>query len=196
MAEVRGKKKTTTSSTKKRVNQTTNKKRTTTKRKPKKKTFKDYVTSTSFLLGVFIVLLVTVIILGSIVIQKNKEVENEVKANISIPVCEKNINSGSSIDSASLKTEGEYIFKIKNYHQDVINQEELEYSIIIQNESGTSIFVSEYENDENLMVDQNATMIEGLKLKKGEKEEKLFKVKLLDSTNVEDNKMITITVKS
>ena len=196
MAEVRGKKKTTTSSTKKRVNQTTNKKRTTTKRKPKKKTFKDYVTSTSFLLGVFIVLLVTVIILGSIVIQKNKEVENEVKANISIPVCEKNINSGFSIDSASLKTEGEYIFKIKNYHQDVINQEELEYSIIIQNESGTSIFVSEYENDENLMVDQNATMIEGLKLKKGEKEEKLFKVKLLDSTNVEDNKMITITIKS
>lgn len=206
MAEVKGKKKVTKSSANKKVSAKTTKKGTTKKinnaqrvssrKKAKKKPIISFVTSTNFLLGVFIVLLIAVVVLGSLVIQKNQEEKNEVKANIAIPVCEDNMNSSFSIDSASLKNEGEYVFKIKNYHQDVINEEELEYSIIIQNESGVDIAVTEYENEENLMVDQNATILEGLKLKKGEKEEKLFKVKLLDSTNVEDNKMITITVKS
>lgn len=172
------------------------KKKTLKKNKKKKKTLHDIITSIRFLTILFCLLIIIVSVLVILLWKKEQDEKEKQEFHMSIPVCEKLRESSFSIDAYQLLQEKEYIFKIKNYHQEEINQEELEYSIMIENYTSAEIVVTELGNDQNLMVDQKGTIIEHLHLKKDEKDERFFRVQLKEGSIPKQGEMITITIKS
>ena len=100
------------------------KKKTLKKNKKKKKTLHDIITSIRFLTILFCLLIIIVSVLVILLWKKEKEEKEKQEFHMYIPVCEKLRESSFSIDAYQLLQEKEYIFKIKNYHQEEINQEE------------------------------------------------------------------------
>jgi len=59
--------------------------------------------------------------LGIEVLLKEKESKEKVFANLVIPVIKKEATQNFSINADSLVNDGEYILKVTNYREDVIN---------------------------------------------------------------------------
>ena len=127
------------------------------------------ITSDKILLIIFILLLILVIFLGIKVYNKKQKEKSKIVANLVIPIINIDKERNLSLNVSELVKDDEYILKITNFRADNINQEEISYSITIENYSTAKIEIKKYNNEQNLMIDQSATIIEDLKLKKLDK---------------------------
>ena len=97
---------------------------------------------------------------------------------------------------SELVKDDEYILKITNFRADNINQEEISYSITIENYSTAKIEIKKDNNEQNLMIDQSATIIEDLKLKSKIKDESYYYIKATSKEKLKDTDKINIKIAS
>ena len=132
--------------------------------------FKKFISSYQFLYSVFGVLLVAVIIL-SILVYKEKHNVKTPKADFVYPVIYKGTQNAMKVDLPALYKKGKYTMLITNTHNKKTNKEDLDYNIVLKNNSDVNIKIVKVGTDENLMADQESTRIEGLTLKGGKEQE-------------------------
>jgi hypothetical protein len=155
---------------------------------------KKFVTSYPFLYGTLAFLFVVVLMLGMMVLVKKQEKKDNT-ANLVIPILEDGTHNSMKIDLSTLKDQ-EYIIKVTNYRGKVVNQEEVQYTITIRNDTNSQIEVIKDKENENLMVDQEATRIEGVTLNSKKKQEDIYHIHLQPNQNPKSGDMITIEIAS
>lgn len=159
------------------------------------KNFKKNKKNEKILLIIFILLIILVFILSLLVYQKKKESKEKIVANILIPIVIEKKDRNISLNVTNLINQDEYILKITNYRGENINKNEIPYTITITNDSKAYISVRKDKEKQNLMVDQEATIITDLKLQKEKKQEVYYFIKVTGK-NAKKSDKINITVSS
>lgn len=154
------------------------------------------ITSDKILLIIFILLLILVIFLGIKVYNKKQKEKSKIVANLVIPIINIDKERNLSLNVSELVKDDEYILKITNFRADNINQEEISYSITIENYSTAKIEIKKDNNEQNLMIDQSATIIEDLKLKSKIKDESYYYIKATSKEKLKDTDKINIKIAS
>lgn len=173
----------------------TSKKNISQNKNEKKDKKKKIINKDNYLYYIFFLLLFIVIILGVLVFNAKKKNKLE-KSNILIPIYEKGLTNELDVNTYELANSKEYSMKIANYKKDKVNKEELEYSITVVNESDAYIKITKDDDKENLMVDQESTKIEGMKLGKNEKEYSIYHFSVIDKTKVKKDEKIHVKITS
>ena len=145
-------------SKKKSTKKVTPKKEVSSKSKKKKKSKK--IDSTVILTIIFCLLLGLVVALSVVVIKNKLDHKDDIKANIVVPIVNKEDEAPFSVNLRALNESNEYIFKIANYSGMKINKEKLNYYIDVLNETDTKVSLSKYGSKENLLNGDTATTIE------------------------------------
>lgn len=155
-----------------------------------------YTNQDKALLSTFVILAILVIIL--IVIALNmKNIVNEEKVNITIPVLEVNSQNEISIDISEMKV-GEiknYNFKIANYKDSNVNNEEISYDISIIASENVTIELYKNDSNKNIIKDNNL-IIENNKLPKDKKKEENYRLAIKAKKQVLNNENITLKINS
>lgn len=154
---------------------------------------KKIVTSYAFLYSVFAILVVCVAVLGGVVYVKGREYKKN-SSNIVVPILEDGTRSALNIDLNQLKKTGEYVVKITNYRGDKINSDSLDYSITVRNASNADIKVTKDEDTNNLIVDKEATIIEGVGFGTSKKEEDVYRFTVSDDSKIEKDALISLEI--
>lgn len=166
------------------------------KKNKKKKTFKDLMNSTKTLTVIFLLLLVLVIFLIVLCVVKNNEADKNKFANMVIPVYELNTDYEFNINAKTLSEVNEYVFKITNYKKDEINKEEIPFTIEIKNDTKSVIKVTKNNSKKDLMKSQKQTILKEEKLKKEEKEDIYYHVKITKNNGLTREDLIYIKIKN
>ncbi len=165
------------------------------KKVPKKNKIKAFFSSQLFLEIVFVALLILVIVLGILVYEKQPKKTTEKSANIVIPISKLESRHSFNINAFNLMEEKEYIFKVTNYKGSQVNQEDYAYQITVQNPTTATIMVTKNDDKTDLMLDQNATVIDG-NLKAGKKQEDYYRISVVSSGVVQKEELISVVVTS
>ena len=153
--------------------------------------FKKFISSYQFLYSVFGVLLVAVIIL-SILVYKEKHNVKTPKADFVYPVIYKGTQNSMKIDLPELYKKGKYTILITNTHNKKTNKEALDYNIVLKNKSDIDVKVVKAGTDDNLMVDQDSTRIEGQTLSGGKEQEDKYVITIDKKPKSGDELLIEI----
>lgn len=187
------KKKTTSVKKKAETKKTTSTKKTATKNTNKKKTKK--LDSLFFMKLAFVLLVILVVILSIIVIVKKQESKNNLKANIVIPMVDKEDEAPFSVNLRALNESGEYVFKVTNYNDKKINKEDLNYYIDVQNKTDTKVELTKYGSKDNLLNGEIETTIEGGKVPTEEKKDVYYVVKITSPGKLTKDDYLNIKVR-
>ena len=164
------------------------------KSKSRKKISYDKLVSTEkVLLGIFVLLAILVCILGCLVItnkNKNRVID---KTNIVLPILEENTKDTLEIDAYGLTKERYYIIKVTNYHGKKMLEEDILYNIDVENETKATIKLTKNDDNTNLIKNNNKTVINGLELKKGDKQEDYYYLSIVHDGGVVKDDTIKIT---
>lgn len=163
------------------------------KKNKKKNTFSNDI-SIILLWSVFVFLIFVVVALGYKVYLKGQSGEENKVANLRIPIVEKDFEFEFGIQALSLLQEEEYTFKIVNYRGDEVLEEDLSYSIVIENTTGAAIKVFKNDESVNLMKEQAKTEIENGAIKGGKKGEDIYHVIMISSQKLSKDDIIQIKV--
>lgn len=163
-------------------------------KKKNKKTTEDLLNSTKKLMIVFILLFVLVIFLFVLCVIKYKESKENEFANIVIPVYELNTNYEFNINAKILSEVDEYTFKIVNYKNKEINKEEIPYKIEIKNNTKSTIKVTKNDAKKDLMNKQKEKIIDEETLKKDEKENIYYHIKITKANDLTKDDLIYVKI--
>lgn len=154
---------------------------------------KKIVSSYAFLYSVFSILIVCVAVLAGMVFVKGKEYKKN-KSDIVVPILEDGTRSALNIDLKQLKKTGEYRVKITNYRGDKINNSSMDYSITVRNVTSTDVKVTKDDSKDNLIVDKEATIIEGVGFGSTSKEEDVYHFTINDDSEIENDALISLEI--
>lgn len=154
---------------------------------------KKIVSSYAFLYSVFSILIVCVAVLAGMVFVKGKEYKKN-KSDIVVPILEDGTRSALNIDLKQLKKTGEYRVKITNYRGDKINNSSMDYSITVRNVTSTDVKVTKDDSKDNLIVDKEATIIEGVGFGSTSKEEDVYHFTINDDSEIENGALISLEI--
>lgn len=163
-------------------------------KKKNKKATEDLLNSTKRLMIVFILLLILVMFLFVLCVIKYKESKENEFANMIIPVYELNTNYEFSINAKILSEVDEYTFKIVNYKKKEINKEEIPYKIEIKNNTKSTIKVTKNDDKKDLMNNEKETIIDEVTLKKEEKENIYYHIKITKSKDLTKDDLIYVKI--
>ena len=148
------------------------------------------------MIGVLIVLGIVILFQGiKLVKEVTKKTDNPIKANIVIPVLGENTNSSITLNMKEFDEESEYIFKVTNFRYNDINKEKITYKVVITNLDKTNILVT--KNDKDINVDAEEEFISSKNnLKAKEKQTDIYKVKIKDKNNIDEDSKVIISIES
>lgn len=150
----------------------------------------------SYLYLAFVALLAIVVFLGVKVYQASK-IKRVEEANVVVPLLKKDLSYNMSINLVELKKNKEYSIKISNFRQNTVNQEEVDYQILVSNESKAIIKVTKDQDENNLIKNQESTRIEGVSLKAKEKNYSIYHFSVIENKDkIKSNDKIDVTIKS
>lgn len=150
----------------------------------------------SYLYLAFVALLAIVVFLGVKVYQTSK-IKRVEEANVVVPLLKKDLSYNMSINLVELKKNKEYSIKISNFRQNTVNQEEVDYQILVSNESKAIIKVTKDQDENNLIKNQESTRIEGVSLKAKEKNYSIYHFSVIENKDkIKSNDKIDVTIKS
>lgn len=187
------------------VKQETTKKQPTKKQIPTKKhQVKEQVkksqktTSEKVLLITFLILLIVVLILGIKVFDLKNKNTNKIKANLVIPILEEKSMNEFSIDISKLKLGEvkEYIFKINNYKDKLVNSKELDYTIRVTKPASVDLKLYKDDNNTNLFSPEKTTEEFAVKLPKENKKSDLYRLIIKVNKKVSKNERVFIKIES
>ena len=157
-------------------------------------TKKKVLTTENILKFIFGLLLFVVIVLGIVVVKKSKEEKKIKNANIVIPIIEANQQSVVQINAENL--EDKYIIRVSNYKDNKINKDVLEYSVNIINNTSSDVIVTKNDNNKNLMIDKNNTIIQKEQLKSNVKEDVFYYISVKNKNSIKNKENIIVKVES
>lgn len=164
------------------------------KRKKKKITIKEFLLSEQFLKIVFIALTALVLILLYFVYRKNKIDKDKVKANMVIPLKEFDNKYSFQIELKSL-VDKKYLFKVTNYRGNDVNNEDVYYTLTVNNDTESVISVTKDDN-KKVIGSKIIAETDAIKLDKGEKIEDYYYVEIENENKITDDEMIQIIIES
>lgn len=124
-----------------------------------------------------------------------KEEEKHPRANMSIPITKKEDTAEFHITTLSLSKERGYVFKLTNFSSEQVNEEEIPYQIVLENSSDSTISIEKLNSDQKWTL-KDELMIDGETLKKEEKEEVFYRVKVITSKELKVKDLITVRIHS
>ena len=157
-------------------------------------TKKKVLTTENILKFIFGLLLFVVIVLGIVVVKKSKEEKKIKNANIVIPIIEATQQSVVQINAENL--EDKYIIRVSNYKDNKINKDVLEYSVNIINNTSSDVIVTKNDNNKNLMIDKNNTIIQKEQLKSNVKEDVFYYISVKNKNSIKNKENIIVKVES
>lgn len=157
-------------------------------------TKKKILTTENILKFIFGLLLFVVIVLGIVVVKKSKEEKKIKNANIVIPIIEATQQSIVQINAENL--EDKYIIRVSNYKDNKINKDVLEYSVNIINNTSSDVIVTKNDNNKNLMIDKNNTIIQKEQLKSNVKEDVFYYISVKNKNSIKNKENIIVKVES
>ena len=157
-------------------------------------TKKKVLTTENILKFIFGLLLFVVIVLGIVVVKKSKEEKKIKNANIVIPIIEATQQSIVQINAENL--EDKYIIRVSNYKDNKINKDVLEYSVNIINNTSSDVIVTKNDNNKNLMIDKNNTIIQKEQLKSNVKEDVFYYISVKNKNSIKNKENIIVKVES
>lgn len=182
--------------TKKKHHENTTKSLNKKNTKNKKEQTKTLINKNNYLYIIFVVLLIIVIFLGIKVYQKSKTKQIE-EADIVIPILKKDTSYEMNIDLQELLKKEDYSIKISNFRQDIINEEKIKYKITINNDSDANIKVTKDQDENNLIIDQESTRIEGVSLNANKKDFAIYHFSVENKKNkIDKGNSINIRIES
>lgn len=161
--------------------------------KNKKIDYAKVVSNEKFLLGVLILLAILVCVLGCLVIKQKNNTRVIDKTNVVLPMIEENATNTIQIDAFGLTKERYYVIKVTNYRDKKINEEELKYSIDIENDTKATIKVTKNDDETNLIKNNKKTVVTGQELGKDKKQEDYYYVSIVHDGGVVKDDLIKIT---
>ena len=161
--------------------------------KSKKRSRKRFINRDNYLYFIFVLLLIIVVVLGILVFNASNKYK-KTNGNILISINEKHNNSELDFDLVELSKRKDYTLKLTNYQQDSINQDKYNYSITITNDSDVKIYVWKDYKEKNLMVDQKATIIEGMSFDPLEKEYDIYHFSVINKEKVKKGDKIHLKI--
>ncbi len=163
--------------------------------KKKKKNIKGFLTSTKFLTGVFVLLIIVVFILVILCVVRNNDSEINGFANMSFSLTDNNNPIEFGINAATLSETDEYIFKVTNYKGNKINKKKTNYKVTIENKTNCIISVTINDLDDNVMTNQEGTELVDT-LKANEKEAVYYHVKVKSSGELNSKDLIGVKIEA
>ena len=151
-------------------------------------------TTERVLLGIFIILAIFVCILGCLVISKRNKDRVIDKTNIVIPILELNTKDTIEIDAYGLTKERFYIIKVTNYYGKKLLEEDLEYTIDVENDTKATIKLTKNDDETNLIKNNKKTFITGQELLKNKKQEDYYYLSIVHDGGVTKKDVIKITL--
>ena len=147
-------------------------------------------------LVIFIVLFIIVIVLGILIFQKSKNESNNEIANISIPIIEKDSRFAFNINALNLSQTDEYVFKIVNYRDDVVNNEDFTYKITIINPTNAVIEMTKDDGKKNYLSGKKEETIENEKLGNSLKDEHYYHIKVVKTGKLMEKDLISVIIQN
>lgn len=160
----------------------------------KKESFADYLCSLQFLKILFFSLIVFVAVLGLFVYKKQLDTKGEKKSNIVISMNDESETSNFNINVAALLQSKEYVFRVTNKKDDIINDSTISYDITIENNNDCVIELYRDEGSKNLILDQKSSNILGETLEGGEEHNHYYHVKLVSSGKISSMDLIQVKI--
>lgn len=148
------------------------------------------------MLSIIVLLGIIILFMGVKLIKTSMNNSKEVKANIVIPVLEKNEASTIILSMDEFNKNSEYRFKVNNYRKNKVNKEAIEYTIYVNNEDETDIFISKYGENNNLAQEGKNFKIENNKLKAKKKQSDIYVVKINSKKNINKDSKVRINIES
>lgn len=148
------------------------------------------------LLTTFIILVILVIAL-TVVALNMKNISNKEKANITIPVLEKNSESEISVDISDMNKgdKKEYIFKVTNFKDRILLNNNITYDISITPSENATVKLYKNNSDKNL-ISENDLLIENNKLPKKDKTSDEYHLIIEANQQPSSKEVITIKINS
>ena len=167
------------------------------KKSNKKKSIKKNIDKVDIiLLGVIVLLGLVILISGVKLIKSVTSNSKEVKANIVIPVLEKDTGSTIILSMNEFNDNSKYIFKVNNYRNKNVNKEEINYTVYVNNEDETDIIINKNDSDVNLAQEGKTFKIENNKLKSNKKQTDIYTVKINSKKNIKKDSKVRISIES
>lgn len=146
------------------------------------------------LLGIFIALVITVIVLGFKIHNKKNELKKDPKADFSIPILEAGSTYEFMIDAIELKNKDDYVLKITNVKGNQKAKNDVKFTIEITNDTGSLLQMMKNKNAKNLLSNEVTSVVEDtLKLKDGNI---YYHLKMPSSSKVKDDDKIKFKINS
>ena len=155
---------------------------------------KRLVWSDIFLLIIFGLLLALIVIL-TLNIMKRKDAANTEYSDLVIPVLKQKSSNEMSIDLSQIDDK-EYTIKVTNYRNDIINENEIRYSIEVENTNNISIEIYKNEIKKNLADDNGNFTIENNTLGAKKKQEDIYKIIVTDQRKLSTKDVLKINITS
>lgn len=167
------------------------------KKSNKKKKIKKNIDKVDIImLGVIVLLGLVILISGVKLIKSVTSNPKEVKANIVIPVLEKDTGSTIILSMNEFNDNSKYIFKVNNYRNKNVNKEEINYTVYVNNEDETDIIINKNDSDVNLAQEGKTFKIENNKLKSNKKQTDIYTVKINSKKNIKKDSKVRISIES
>ena len=167
------------------------------KKSNKKKKIKKNIDKVDIImLGVIVLLGLVILISGVKLIKSVTSNSKEVKANIVIPVLEKDTGSTIILSMNEFNDNSKYIFKVNNYRNKNVNKEEINYTVYVNNEDETDIIINKNDSDVNLAQEGKTFKIENNKLKSNKKQTDIYTVKINSKKNIKKDSKVRISIES
>lgn len=161
--------------------------------KKKKINIKEIINSTKFLSVIFFLLLILVIVLVVLCSIKSKEEDIKGFANMTFSLVEGETPIKFNVNAYTLAGTDEYIFKVTNFKGNKVSDEEIKYTVTIENNTNSVISVTVNDMNEDLMVNQKSTELKDT-LKKGKKEAVYYHVKTVSAGDLGKKDLINIKI--
>ena len=149
-----------------------------------------------FILSLFILFAIIVCIVGCFVVKdrnNNRVIDN---TDLVLPILEADKKKVLKLDAFELTMDRFYIIKVVNYNEEKLIEEDLVYSIDIENETKATIKLTKNEDLTNLIKNNKKTFINGQELKKDKKQEDIYYLSVVHDGGVIKGDKIKITFNS
>lgn len=155
---------------------------------------KNIIHSEKFLLIIFCIMIFVVLLLSIMVFMKYQKEKKEIHMNMVIPIKKDSTDYHFSISAKALEEKKYYYFKVTNYQNDEVSDSLLRYRLNIENSTNSVISFVKEGTLKELMIDQKNTEILGNHFEKNKKEEVIYRVEMLSSTDINENDFIRVSI--
>ena len=155
---------------------------------------KRLVWSDILLLIVFGTLIALIVILALNIVKKKDDVTSEY-SDLVIPILKQKSANKMSIDLSQLENK-EYTIKVTNYRNDIINDNEISYSVEVENTNKISIEIYKNEIKKNLADYNGNFTIENNTLRAKQKQEDIYKIIVTDPRSLTSEDILKINITS